>query len=224
MVGLSDLDAPIHWHGSSGLASLRQCRAGRDLAEPVAHGFHFAVVRNPGAIDSESDSLGSARQISSPHWVCAETGLGWVNYVLEAWIMSGSAAPLTAGILTRPSELFRRQISSISGTRKQAWNYATKLAPRRSWWESDYPHQHISKVVEVRRVGFGRSCGKEDERKKLLTISCAPVQTFLGGQQRRDGCQRQVYKCRRPRPGASRGLDPAIIAAKWGDRIPHLES
>jgi predicted TIM-barrel fold metal-dependent hydrolase len=44
-------------------------------------------------------------------WVCAETGLGWVNYILEGCDHEWERRHLwTEGIVTRPSALFRRQI------------------------------------------------------------------------------------------------------------------
>ena len=45
-------------------------------------------------------------------WVCAETGIGWVNYMLETCDHEWERRHLwTQGIVTRPSELFKRQIN-----------------------------------------------------------------------------------------------------------------
>jgi predicted TIM-barrel fold metal-dependent hydrolase len=104
-------------------------------------------------------------------WVCAETGLGWVNYVLEACDHEWERRHLwTAGILTRPSELFRRQIYVDFWYEKAGMELRYEIGIVKIMWESDYPHIASTypkswKFVEWSLEGLGVG---EDERKKLL--------------------------------------------------------
>ncbi len=75
------------------------------------------------------------------NWVCAETGLGWVNYILEGCDHEWERRHLwTEGIGTRPSELFRRQVYV------DFWYEAVGVQQRHHvgidniMWESDFPH------------------------------------------------------------------------------------
>jgi predicted TIM-barrel fold metal-dependent hydrolase len=165
-----DLGVPIHWHGSAGLAT------------------HLALPRWKGFSRNQSHTVSTSRLCATPaqlipnlilsgvldryphlNWVCAETGLGWVHYVLEACDHEWERRHLwTEGILTRPSELFRRQIYVDFWYEKAGIELRHLVGVDKIMWESDYPHIASTypkswKFVEWTMDGVG-----EEERKKLL--------------------------------------------------------
>lgn len=167
-----DLDVPIHWHGSSGLAA------------------HLALPRWQGFTRNQAHTVSTSRLCATPaqlipnlilsgvldkyprlNWVCAETGLGWVNYVLEACDHEWERRHLwTSGILTRPSELFRRQIYVDFWYEKAGMELRHQVGVDKIMWESDYPHIASTypkswKFVEWTLDGLGI---EGEERKQLL--------------------------------------------------------
>jgi predicted TIM-barrel fold metal-dependent hydrolase len=75
------------------------------------------------------------------NWVFAETGLGWVSSVLEACDCEWEKRHLwTEGILTRPSELFRRQIYVDFWFETVGIQLRDCIGVDNILWESDFPH------------------------------------------------------------------------------------
>ena len=74
-------------------------------------------------------------------WVCAETGVGWVNYVLEACDHEWDRRHLwTQGIVTRPSEMFKRQIYVDFWYERAGIELRHLVGIDNIMWESDFPH------------------------------------------------------------------------------------
>ena len=74
-------------------------------------------------------------------WVCAETGLGWVNYALEACDHEWERRRLwTEGVITRPSEQFRRQMYVCFWFEKVGLESRHTIGIDNIMWQSDYPH------------------------------------------------------------------------------------
>jgi predicted TIM-barrel fold metal-dependent hydrolase len=167
-----ELDVPVHWHGSAGLAS--------QLALPRWKGFsrnQFHTVSTsrlcatPAQLIPNLIFSGFLDKYPRLKWVCAETGMGWINYVLDACDHEWERRHLwTAGILTRPSELFRRQIYVDFWYEKAGMELRHQFGVDKIMWESDYPHIASTypkswKFVEWSLDGLNVD---EDERKKLL--------------------------------------------------------
>jgi predicted TIM-barrel fold metal-dependent hydrolase len=75
------------------------------------------------------------------NWVFAETGLGWVSSVLEACDYEWEQCHLwTEGILTRPSEIFRRQIYVDFWFETVGIQMRDYIGIDNILWESDFPH------------------------------------------------------------------------------------
>ena len=75
------------------------------------------------------------------NWVFAETGLGWVSSVLEACDCEWEKRHLwTEGILTRPSDLFRRQIYVDFWFETVGIQLREFIGIDNILWESDFPH------------------------------------------------------------------------------------
>lgn len=167
-----ELGVPVHWHGSSGLAT--------QLALPRWKGFtrnQFHTVSTsrlcatPAQLIPNLIFSGLLDKYPRLNWVCAETGLGWVNYVLEACDHEWERRHLwTAGVITRPSDLFRRQIYVDFWYEKAGMELRHQIGVDKIMWESDYPHIASTypkswKFVEWALDGLEVN---EAERKKLL--------------------------------------------------------
>jgi predicted TIM-barrel fold metal-dependent hydrolase len=80
-----ELGIPMHWHGSSGLV--------QQLSLPKWNGFtkkEFHTVSTsrlcatPAQLIPNLIFSGILDRYPRLNWACAETGFGWVSYVLEA--------------------------------------------------------------------------------------------------------------------------------------------
>jgi uncharacterized protein len=165
-----DLNAPIHWHGSAGLVE--------QLSLPKWNGFtkrEFHTVSTSRLCATPSQLIpnlifsGILDRYPRLKWVCAETGLGWVNFVLEACDHEWERRHLwTEGIKNKPSDLFRRQIYVDFWYEKAGIELRDTVGVDNIMWESDYPHIAATyprswSFVERSLVGV-----PEAERQKLL--------------------------------------------------------
>ena len=135
-------DIPVHIHESGGLASA--------ITFPRWDGYtpnqaHSALTVPTGAFPAEFIPnllfSGILERFPRLKWVSAETGLGWVNYVIEGCDHEWERRSLWKhGVATRPSELFRRQIYVNFWFEKTGIARRDKISPDNIMWESDYPH------------------------------------------------------------------------------------
>jgi predicted TIM-barrel fold metal-dependent hydrolase len=163
-------DLPIHLHESGGLAGTMNFPRWDGYTSPAAHTtMTVPTCSFPAQFFPNLIFSGTADRFPRLKWVSAETGLGWVPYVLEGCDYEWERRHLwTEGLLTRPSEVFQRQVYV---------NFFFEVAnvPLRHWigidnimWESDYPHTasnfpHSRDYVERALAGV-----PEGERKKVL--------------------------------------------------------
>ncbi len=135
-----DLDIPIHWHASAGL-NLKMPRwkgytRNQEQAMGPSGGFSTSAQFMPNLLFS-----GVLDKYPTLKWVSAETGLGWVNYILEGCDHEWERRHLwTEGILTRPSELFKRQLYVDFWYESAGIRLRHKVGIDNIMWESDYPH------------------------------------------------------------------------------------
>ena len=103
-------------------------------------------------------------------WVCAETGIGWVNYMLEACDHEWERRHLwTQGIVTRPSELFRRQIHvDFWYEQRRHSSCAIPSAWTTSCGNRTIPHSTSTYPESWQFVDRTLAGVPEDERKQLL--------------------------------------------------------
>jgi predicted TIM-barrel fold metal-dependent hydrolase len=102
-------------------------------------------------------------------WASAETGAGWMAYVLEACDHEWERNHLwTEGILTRPSDAFRRQIFVDFWFERSGIELRHKIGLGNIMWESDYPH--ITSTYPKSREHIARTTDHlpENERNQLL--------------------------------------------------------
>ena len=137
-----DLGIPMHWHGSAGLTE--------QLSLPKWHGFtkkEFHTVSTsrlcatPAQLIPNLIFSGILDRYPRLKWACAETGFGWVSYVLEATDHEWEQRQLwKEGIRTKPSEVFRRQIYVDFWYEKAGIELRELVGVDNIMWESDYPH------------------------------------------------------------------------------------
>ena len=163
-----DLEVPIHWHAGGGIRLGMPRWDGytrwETQAMGVASGFATQAQYLPSVIFS-----GVLDRYPRLQWVCAETGLGWINYILEGCDHEWERRHLwTEGVLTSPSELFQRQLYVDFWYEEAGIQMRHAIGLDRIMWESDYPHSTSTfpeswKFVERTLKGVPK-----EEREQLL--------------------------------------------------------
>jgi predicted TIM-barrel fold metal-dependent hydrolase len=163
-----DLDIPVHWHASAGLA-LRFPRwkgytRNQEQAMGPSGGFSTPAQFMPNLLFS-----GVLDLYPRLKWISAETGLGWVNYILEGCDHEWERRHLwTEGILTRPSELFKRQLYVDFWYEEAGIQQRHKIGIDNIMWEADYPHSTSTYPESWQFVERTLQGVPQDEREKLL--------------------------------------------------------
>ena len=163
-----EMEVPVHWHGSAGVK----------VSIPVWKGFtqnqwqafnpswDFSLPAQfiPNLIFS-----GVLERYPTLKWVCAETGLGWLNYILEACDHEWEKRHLwTEGLSTPPSELFRRQIYVDFWFEEAGIHQRHNIGINNIMWESDYPHSTSTYPDSWKFVDRTLQGVPQDERELLL--------------------------------------------------------
>jgi predicted TIM-barrel fold metal-dependent hydrolase len=137
-----ELGVGVHLHASAGLAGKLSLPQWKGYTRRQSHcvstlrNFCTATQFVPYLIFS-----GMLEKFPRLNWVFAETGLGWVNSVLEACDCEWEKRHLwTEGILTRPSDLFRRQIYVDFWFETVGIQLRDCIGVDNILWESDFPH------------------------------------------------------------------------------------
>ncbi len=131
---------PIHWHAGAGIAiripRWRGYTPNQGQAYGPAGGFANQAQFVPNLLFS-----GVLERFPKTRWVCAETGVGWVAYMLEACDHEWERRHLwTEGLVTRPTEAFKRQISMNFWYERAGIELRHEIGMDNIMWESDYPH------------------------------------------------------------------------------------
>ncbi len=163
----------IHWHASGGLTINMPTWKGytQNQWQAVVPSSAFAAQAQfiPNLIFSKVLDM-----YPTLKWVCAETGIGWVNYVLEGCDHEWERRHLwTEGISTRPSDLFRRQIYVDFWYEKVGVQLRHEIGIDNIMWESDYPHS--TSTFPESRTFVERTLGDvpPDDREKLAWSNAA---------------------------------------------------
>ncbi|MEA2642812.1 MAG: hypothetical protein QOF51_4206 [Chloroflexota bacterium] len=165
-----ELELPIHLHESGGLAGSMNFPRWSGYSAPAYHTtMTVPTCSFPAQFFPNLIFSGLADRFPRLKWVSAETGIGWVPYVLEGCDYEWERRHLwTEGLLTRPSDVFRRQIYV---------NFFFEVAnvPLRHWigidnimWESDYPHTASNFPHSREYVERALHNVPADERTKML--------------------------------------------------------
>jgi predicted TIM-barrel fold metal-dependent hydrolase len=164
------LGISVHWHGSAGLASQLSLPKWKGFTEREFHTVSTArLCATPAQLIPNLIFSGILDRYPRLKWVCAETGLGWVNYVLEACDHEWERRRLwEEGIRTRPSDLFRRQIYVDFWYEMAGIELRHTVGVDKIMWESDYPHIASTYPKSWSFVGQTLAGVPEAERKKML--------------------------------------------------------
>ena len=137
-----EMGVGIHLHASAGLAGKLSLPHWKGYTRRQSHcvstlrNFCTATQFVPYLIFS-----GMLDKFPRLNWVFAETGLGWVSSVLEACDYEWEKRHLwTEGIVTRPSQLFRRQIYVDFWFETVGIQLRDCIGVDNILWESDFPH------------------------------------------------------------------------------------
>lgn len=158
---------PIHWHS----------RAGVNLRFPYWKGYSRdtkRTVENVGSFSVSAQLIpnlifsGVLDRYPRLKWVLAETGVGWVNYIVDGCDHEWERRHLwTEGIPTRPSELFRRQIYVDFWYERVGIELRHQIGINNIMWESDFPHS-TSTFPESRAFVKRSMEGVPQEEQELL--------------------------------------------------------
>lgn len=176
------LGVGVHLHASAGLAGKLSLPRWKGFSHRQSHcvstlrNFCTATQFVPFLIFS-----GMLERFPRLNWVFAETGLGWVSSVLEACDTEWEKRHLwTAGIVTRPSELFRRQIYVDFWFETVGIQLRDYIGVDNILWESDFPHitstyPNSSAAVEHSLAGVPPA-----DREKVLYRNAARLYRLQG--------------------------------------------
>jgi predicted TIM-barrel fold metal-dependent hydrolase len=165
----------IHWHTSAGIQvrvpMWRAYERGQMLAAFAPATFSVLAQFLPNLIFS-----GILDRYPRLKWVCAETGIGWLNYVFEACDHEWERRHLwTEGILTRPSESFKRQMYVAVWFEEHGMAGRHDLGVDKIMFESDFPHNTSTYPDSWKMVERIFKDVPEEERKLMLWRNAAEL-------------------------------------------------
>jgi predicted TIM-barrel fold metal-dependent hydrolase len=163
-----DLGVPVHWHAGAGMSLSVPRWKGYTQTQGQAAGSSGSFAVQAQLITNLLFS-GLPEMYPRLNWVCAETGLGWVNYILEACDHEWERRHLwTEGRTMRPSELFHRQVHVDFWYESVGVQQRHQVGLNNIMWESDFPHSTSTYPESWRFVDRAMQDVPEAERKQLL--------------------------------------------------------
>ena len=130
-----ELGVPIHWHAHAGIRLLPPRWEDNQALRRTAA---FSV--QPQYVASFVLS-GVADRFPGLKLVCAETGIGWLPYVMDAADHAWERGRLWRhGVPTRPSEVVRRQVHANFWYERWGVELRSVIGVDNLMWASDYPH------------------------------------------------------------------------------------
>jgi predicted TIM-barrel fold metal-dependent hydrolase len=129
-----ELDIPLNWHAHAGIRLLpERWQSHQALRRTAAFSVQPQFVAN-------FVLSGVAERFPRLKLICAETGIGWLQHVIRACDHLWERYRLwTEGVLTRPSDVVRRQVYANFWYEKAGVAGRGPLASH-LMWASDYPH------------------------------------------------------------------------------------
>ncbi|MCE2391018.1 MAG: amidohydrolase [Proteobacteria bacterium] len=171
-----EMDHPVHFHGSGGAAKMRLdlmpdtgARRGRALMGSV--GFNLQ-----GQYMSNFLFSGVFERFPGLTFVIAETGLGWVPYVLEACDHEWERNRLWKhGLERKPSEVFRDRVYVDFWYEKHGLKNWEFIGADRIMWESDFPHPTSLWPESAKHVEESLAGVPEEARQMILVDNARKV-------------------------------------------------
>jgi predicted TIM-barrel fold metal-dependent hydrolase len=168
-----DSGLAIHWHTSAGIQlrvpMWKDYVRGQILAAHAPPTFSVLAQFLPHLVFS-----GILDRYPRLNWVCAETGLGWLGYTIEACDHEWERRHLWAeGILTRPSESLKRQLYTAVWFEERGIASRYDLGLDKIMWESDFPHNTSTYPESWKMVERVLGSVPADEREPILWRNAA---------------------------------------------------
>ncbi len=170
---IQELDVNVNYHPGAGGGSKS---LNLDMPAGVDHrramggtvGSHFSGIAQDFAnllISGVPDKYPNIR------FVAAESGLGWVPFVLEAADWNWERYHLEEeGVLRKPSQIFQDQcFINFWYERHGLENYKDVIGIDKIMWETDFPHQTSLYPDTEKFVSYVFSCVSAEDKKKILT-------------------------------------------------------
>ncbi|MPZ16091.1 MAG: amidohydrolase family protein [Chloroflexi bacterium] len=165
-----DAGLVINWHGSAGLGGLLSVPHWSGYTTRQAH--TVSTGRLAATACQQLPNLmfsGILDRYPRLKWAFAETGSGWMCYVLDACDHEWERRHLwTEGVLTRPSEAFRRQVYVDFWFERSGVELRHYIGIDNLMFETDYPHITSSYPTSWEHVERTVGDVPPDERTKLL--------------------------------------------------------
>jgi predicted TIM-barrel fold metal-dependent hydrolase len=163
-----DLNAHIHWHATGGIGMLPprwdKYNRSQESVTTLPTGLSVLSQYLPSLLFS-----GRLDRFPRLKWICAETGMGWFPYVLDACDHEWERRRLwNEGLDRRPSEIFREQVYVSFWFEQSGVRLRDAIGVDRILWQSDFPHNtstYPDSWKQVRRTMEGVSAL---EQKQML--------------------------------------------------------
>lgn len=137
-----ELQLPLHFHGSAGLSAGASVRKWEGYSVRQAHSAQTATSAvTPAQIVPQFVFSGITEKFPGLILVFPEAGVGSLNYVIATCDHEWESRHLwTEGILTRPSEIVRRQMYVNFWFEAEGIKLRDDVGVDNIMWESDFPH------------------------------------------------------------------------------------
>ncbi|MBM4264060.1 MAG: amidohydrolase [Deltaproteobacteria bacterium] len=137
-----ELQLPLHFHGSAGLSAGASVRKWDGYSVRQAHSAQTATSAvTPAQIVPQFIFPGITEKFPGLILVFPEAGVGSLNYVIAACDHEWESRHLwTEGIITRPSEVVRRQMYVNFWFEAEGIKLRDDIGVDNIMWESDFPH------------------------------------------------------------------------------------
>jgi uncharacterized protein len=136
------LELPIHFHGSAGLSAGSSVRKWSGYSPRQAHSAQTATSAvTPAQIVPQFIFSGITERFPGLKSVFPEAGVGSLNYVIASCDHEWESRHLwTEGVITRPSEIVRRQMYVNFWFEAEGIKLRDDIGVDNIMWESDFPH------------------------------------------------------------------------------------
>ena len=163
-----DMKIGVHWHAGAGVNLEFERWKGYTNQEAGASGRASSFI-TPAEYLPNALFSGVLERYPSLKFMTAETGLGWVLYILEGCDHEWERRKLwTEGLKTRPSELFRRQMYVDFWYEAAGIELRHDIGMKNIVWESDFPHVTSTYPDSWKFVDWTMAGIPQDERDQLL--------------------------------------------------------
>ncbi len=172
-----ELDVPVNWHAHAGIKLLpKRWQGNQALRRTSAFSVQPQLIMNLVL-------SGVADRFPRLKLVCAETGIGWLNHVLQAADHLWQRNKLwKEGVPTRPSEVIRRQVYANFWYERFGVGARDFIGADHLMWASDYPHGTSTYPDSWKLVDHVLGTVPEADRERLQYRNALRLYNLGGGE------------------------------------------